>query len=104
MELSKDFYSSIGLTFRREKHGAGPAHFSTQIGNTIFELYPASERFPATPSRLGFTVASVESVLNQWRAASYQVLSEPQESPYGIRAVVADPDGHRVELTQAPHG
>ena len=60
---------------------------------------PASERFPATTSRVGFAVASIDAVLDNWRQSGCEVLSELKESPYGLRAVVVDPDGHRVELT-----
>lgn len=30
----------------------------------------------------------------------FSVIIEPTESEWGLRAVVVDPDGHRVELTQ----
>ena len=99
IERAAEFYAAIGLTFQREQHGTGPEHFSTWVGNTVFELYPASEHFPLTPSRIGFTVTAIETVLAKWQQHC-KVLSEPKVSPYGIRAVVADPDGHRIELTQ----
>ena len=102
IERSAAFYASLGLNFTRENHGAGPEHFSTRVGETVFELYPASERFPVTTVRLGFGVESIPAVLNHWRGRHCRILSEPQDSPYGLRAVVADPDGHRVELTQIP--
>jgi len=102
IERAAEFYSAIGFTFECEQHGSGPEHFSTWVGDTVFELFPASERFPVTTSRVGFAVASIEDVLHKWRQTGCKVLSEPKESPYGLRAVVADPDDHRVELTQKP--
>ena len=102
IERSVEFYSAVGLNFECEQHGTGPKHFSASVGDTVFELYPATERFPATASRVGFAVASITSVLDSWRQTGIEILSEPKDSPYGIRAVVSDPDGHRVELTQRP--
>lgn len=102
IERAANAYSMLGFTFEREQHGSGPEHFSTWANDTVFELYPASERFPVTTSRVGFAVASIQNVLNSWRQAGYEVLSELKESPYGLRAIVADPDGHRIELTQQP--
>jgi catechol 2,3-dioxygenase-like lactoylglutathione lyase family enzyme len=37
---SKVFYEQFGLQFVEEKHGDGPKHFSSQIGETVLELYP----------------------------------------------------------------
>lgn len=102
IERAAAVYSRLGLNFQRERHGTGPEHFSTWVGETVFELYPASKRFPATAARVGFAVASIDTVLNQWRQAGGEVLSEPETSPYGLRAVVVDPDGHRIELSQKP--
>ena len=98
---SVTFYAAMGFTFAREQHGNGPEHFSTCSGETVFELYPASDRFPVTTVRLGFTVNSIDAVLNAWRQCNCKILSEPKASPWGLRAVVADPDGHRIELTQS---
>jgi len=97
---SAEFYSVLGISFRREQHGTGPEHFAAMLGETAFEIYPASERFPVTNSRLGFTVDSPDAAVGVWRAAGIEILTEPTDSPWGFRAVVADPDGHRVELVQ----
>ncbi|MCR9201471.1 MAG: VOC family protein [Planctomycetaceae bacterium] len=100
IESAVEFYSAIGLAFEREKHGTGPEHFSTALGDAVFELYPASERFPVSTSRIGFAVASIDTVLASLRKMSGEVLTEPKQTQWGLRAVVADPDGHRVELIQ----
>lgn len=36
--------------------------------------------------------------------AGGKLLQQPQDSPWGRRAVLADPDGHRVELTAGKAG
>ena len=60
---SAEAYSALGITFQREQHGNGPVHFSGALGDTIFELYPATERSPVTSCRLGFAVAYVNEVI-----------------------------------------
>ncbi len=102
---SAQFYSALGLQFQHEQHGNGPEHFSTSLGDTDFELYPSTERFPVTSVRLGFTVDSIEAILEIWLQSdrfqnNVKILSEPKDSPWGVRAVVADLDGHRIELIQ----
>lgn len=96
------FYSAIGLHFEREQHGSGPSHYAAAVGGTTFELYPSSERHPVAPVRLGFTVTSIDATLIELKHAGGRVISEPAESPWGVRAVIDDPDGHRIELSQKP--
>ncbi|WP_062432333.1 VOC family protein [Herbidospora daliensis] len=52
------FYSGLGLTFQQERHGTGPEHFSTQLGPTVLELYPAGDKPPTGRLRLGLTVCA----------------------------------------------
>lgn len=75
---SAEFYSTIGLEFVRERHGDGPEHLSALVGRTVLELYPSSEKFPASPLRLGFCVSSIETVFAKCRQAGGNILSEPK--------------------------
>ncbi|MGD9635449.1 MAG: VOC family protein [Pirellulales bacterium] len=52
-----------------------------------------------TAVRIGFAVPSVDSAFAASLAAGGAEVSAPQDSPWGRRAVVSDPDGQRVELT-----
>ena len=66
-------------------------------------LYPATKSYPATTgTRIGFSVEDVDTTIASIRQASAQILTEPADSPWGRRAVVIDPDGHKVELTTHP--
>ncbi|MDF5751093.1 glyoxalase/bleomycin resistance/dioxygenase family protein [Spongiactinospora sp. TRM90649] len=77
-----DFYSGIGLPLRPEQHGNGPEHHAAELDGIVFELYPASERRPATGNlRLGFTVPT-------------QTVAHLQPG----RHLLTDPDGRTVEL------
>jgi lactoylglutathione lyase len=93
-------YSLLGITFQREQHGNGPVHYSGSVGPTILELYPATERSAVTSCRLGFAVACIADVIAKWRESGGEIVVEPTASPRGLRAVIVDPDGHKIELTQ----
>ena len=96
------FYSRLGLEFRRHRHGSGPEHFSAELsGGGVFELYPVSDGASTLGVRVGFRVPSVDDAVAALSEYPGAVLTAPQSSEWGRRAVVADPDGHRVELIQS---
>jgi lactoylglutathione lyase len=91
LAASKACFEALGLAFHAEKHGASPEHWSCRIGDTVLELYPASQ--PFSPSeRLGFRVLDVAAAVAAAVAAGGR--SE------GTR-VVLDPDGRKIELSSA---
>ena len=93
------FYAALGLSFTKHRHGQGPEHLSSQIGETVFEIYPAKGVDESTAStRLGFSVPSLTNVLSHLRGLDATVLAEPSDTPFGRRAVVKDFEGHKVEL------
>ena len=101
MERAAAWYRLIGLTFVKHSHGSGPEHFACELGGAVFEIYPRlSDMNSTTATRLGFTVTSVDKTIAELKAAGAKVVSPPKESLWGRRAVVQDPDGHRVELTE----
>jgi len=100
-ERSAAFYSRLGLKFAKERHGSGPLHFAAELsGGGVFELYPAIESASTLGTRIGFRVTSVDSVIAALSDYPGVVVSEPRDSEWGRRAVIADPDGHKVELAQ----
>ncbi|MER5644733.1 glyoxalase/bleomycin resistance/dioxygenase family protein [Streptosporangium sp. NPDC002524] len=77
------FYTGLGLTFAKERHGTGPEHYAALLGGTVFELYPAGGSRPATGSlRLGLVVPA-DSVARAFAPG---------------RHVLTDPDGRVVDL------
>jgi len=69
-------------------------------GEGVFEIYPLGERdIPTSSVRIGFAVPSVDEAYHALLATGGQSVSSPKDSARGRRAVVADPEGHRVELT-----
>ncbi|MBD2182723.1 VOC family protein [Planktothrix sp. FACHB-1355] len=101
IEKSAAFYQRVGLTFIKHQHGSGLEHFASEVGCTTFEIYPSTpETVPTTATRLGFQVTSVDAVIRELEKHGASIISHPSNSAWGRRAIVADPDGHRVELTQ----
>jgi len=98
------FYAALGLQFTKHRHGKGPEHLSSTIGETVFEIYPSQNADNnTTATRLGFTVPSLTQALNDLRQLNVDILTEPADTPFGRRAVVRDFEGHKVELYEPKH-
>lgn len=99
LERTRAFYAALGLLMHREAHGSGPTHYVSDACGLVFEVYPAAPgQPPTTDVRLGFQVDSVDGLLPMLVDAGGVVVSAPSDVDGGRRAVVADPDGRKVEL------
>ncbi len=96
------FYAALGIEFVEEQHGDGPRHHAGRVADLVLELYPLSEDSgPAdTTTRLGFAVTDLEAAVASLLAAGGTVVTKPKQTEWGLRAVVRDPDGRAVELSQ----
>lgn len=102
LDRSTSFYQKLGLTFVKHRHGNGLEHFSSTLNGVTFEIYPQTPKAETTVgTRLGFQVMDLESLMMTLSQANAQILMQPIDSEWGRRAVIADPDGHRIELTQS---
>ena len=96
------FYSRLGLQFAQHRHGNGPEHFAAELPGGVFEIYPlASDGASTLGTRIGFRVPSVDAALAALSDYPSTVVMPARDSEWGRRAIVADPDGHRVELLQS---
>jgi len=102
IERSAHFYRALGVQLVREQHGGGPEHFAGQAGRVVFEIYPRGSGDGTAKTRIGFGVGSLATVLSKMEQSGGTVVSNPQDTEWGRRAVIADPDGHRVELLEVP--
>jgi lactoylglutathione lyase len=101
IESALAFYAALGLHFAQHQHGTGALHYASTLGAIVMELYPQRSVTDTTSAvRIGFAVADLAAALARLEALEVRLLTAPHTSPWGMRAVVADPDGHRVELTQ----
>jgi catechol 2,3-dioxygenase-like lactoylglutathione lyase family enzyme len=91
IEKSKNFYEILGMSFVKESHNGGVIHYSTQIGDLVFEIYPSSLRYPICNTRLGFEPSVLEEKLRVLARDSYMHDDK-------IVYVLEDPDGRKVEL------
>ena len=103
IERSAAFYRRLGLAFTRHRHGSGPEHYAAEWAGFVFELYTATVDQPAsTSTRIGFAVVDVDRhTTNLAAIEGVEIVSAPKDSPWGRRAVVADPDGHRGGLVSS---
>ncbi len=100
LDRAAEFYAALGLSLKRHSHGNGPLHLASENAGQVFEIYPLGENDQSTSTaRIGFSVPSVDEAYSALLSAGGTKVSAPQLSPWGRRAVVSDPDGHRVELT-----
>jgi predicted enzyme related to lactoylglutathione lyase len=102
MARAAAFYARLGLQFSQHRHGTGPEHFAAELPGGVFEIYPLSADGGSTlGTRIGFRVPSVDDALAALSDFPDAVLTPARDSKWGRRAVVADPDGHRIELVQS---
>ena len=96
------FYSKLGLQFSQHRHGNGPEHFAAELPGGVFELYPLTADGQSTlGTRIGFRVPSVGATLAALSDYPTAIITAAKDSEWGRRAVLSDPDGHRIELLQA---
>ncbi len=94
------FYRVLGLSFAREQHGTGPVHYACEMGRLVFEIYPQSEPQVLPETRLGFAVGQIADLIGGLEDTGVAVVQPPRETPWGLRAVVRDPDGRSIELIE----
>ncbi|MEM0980443.1 MAG: VOC family protein [Cyanobacteria bacterium P01_H01_bin.58] len=103
IERAATFYSQMGLSFTKHRHGNAPEHYTSTVAGFAFEIYPArSADDSTTRTRLGFNVDDVDSVVDRLLEIGATIRTNPADSEWGRRAVVQDFDGHIVELTTPP--
>lgn len=100
LEAMRAFYQALGVDLVEEQHGKGPAHFAGQVGGVVLEIYPLADGEAESSARLGFSVADLDGMFQRLQASGTTVVSKPQQTEWGHRAVVRDPDGRSVELYQ----
>ncbi len=102
LAASARFYEDL-LGFRRESADDGHVSLRAPVdagsGASVEFLLHASDS--PEPMNLGmFEVDDVDALVEQARAAGYQVTTEPRDTPWGEReAAVSDPDGYGLYLT-----
>ncbi|MDP3733643.1 MAG: glyoxalase/bleomycin resistance/dioxygenase family protein [Nanoarchaeota archaeon] len=95
IEATRAFYESLGLVFRKEKHGQGAEHYASKLGNVVFELYPGKLNQPV---RLGLKVLNLEKILDN--VESNVLLTLLTKTKSGYRTTVVDPHNIKIDLIE----
>ena len=95
-----DFYNLFGLIFEYHKHGNSPFHYTASMGQTILEIYPLAkdQLEPDANLRLGFEVVNFSEITHKLKDHEVRFISEPAITDFGFMAIIADPDGRKIEL------
>jgi hypothetical protein len=94
----------LGIVFTKEKHQKGPEHYSWENSGFVLELYPTAEDQIPDQVRLGFSTALLADIAGNVRDnAEITVLKQPYATSDRLIMVLQDPDGRKVELSQALH-
>ena len=104
IEAHLKFYRALGVPLVTESHeDNGPTHYAADLNGVHLALYESGEgkaqgwrdggcTWP------GFIVEDLTATLQQIIESGAKVLAGPEERPWGIRAVVEDPDGRPIEI------
>ena len=102
-ELS-EFYEQIGMKFEYHQHRKGTWHYSTEIGETVFEIYPLMKNQEAADNslRLGFTIDDLDRLIIKLKNRNVEIVKEPKKSEWSYFAIIKDLDGRKIELKKKP--
>ncbi|MFI8996629.1 VOC family protein [Streptomyces sp. NPDC053542] len=103
-ERSRDFYGkALGLPVYRE-FGTGPERGVVYfLGGGFLEVSGRSEEPPTPTLQLWLQVADAAAAHEELAAHGVEILRPPVKEPWGlIEMWIADPDGHRIVLTEVP--
>ncbi|MBL9203160.1 MAG: VOC family protein [Opitutaceae bacterium] len=102
LQRAVDFYALLGLSFTKHAHGKGPEHYAAELGGLVFEIYPqTSEENSTKHVRIGFRISHLDGAIQRLESGGGVLVSPPKMSPWGLRAIIDDPFGHRIELSEA---
>ncbi|MGI5467543.1 VOC family protein [Streptomyces sp. CA-132043] len=103
-ERSREFYGkALGLPVYRE-FGTGPERGVVYfLGGGFLEVSGRSEEPPTPTLQLWLQVADATAAHEELVANGVEILRPPVKEPWGlIEMWIADPDGHRIVLTEVP--
>lgn len=110
LDAAVAFYQAVsGLSLEREQHDVDdPVHYAVDADGCHVALFGADHAGAAPGPRtagetmIGFEVTSVEASVDAARGLGATILQEPEDYPWGLRALIEDPDGRRVEVFTPP--
>ena len=98
IEKSRAFYSALGLDFEQHDHPPCGKHYASEQDGFVFEICRRNLKEPTTSVFLGLHVGDLEERLKAIDPTS--IVRPAEEGDWGRSAIVVDPDGHRIMLTE----
>ncbi|MFI7100689.1 VOC family protein [Streptomyces sp. NPDC050161] len=105
-ERSRAFYGeALGLEVYRE-FGTGPERGTVYfLGGGFLEVSGRSAEPASGTLQLWIQVADAAAVHKELAGRGVEILRPPVKEPWGlIEMWIADPDGHRIAVTEVPAG
>ena len=102
IERAHEFYAALGLQFEKHSHPPCGEHYSTIGGDFVFEICRLTTGLPTTSTFIGLIVDSIDDAIESARIHGGKVIQKPKQTEWGVSAIVSDPDGHKIMLTQDP--
>lgn len=97
------FYQIIGFDFKTNKIDKGGVIYRAVHSGVEFSLYSIenAQKVQIPNLQLGFRVTDLEKSVAQLNQVSGAMcILDPTEMPDGKKAIMIDPDGHSIELTE----
>lgn len=105
LDACVEFYRLVGIPLVEEQHAEdGMVHFACELEGVHIAFFNALDEGNAPALRTagccfpGLAVASVSDIVRRVRAAGGTILQPPSDYPWGVRAVLSDPDGRPLEV------
>ena len=99
MKKSLIFYRDI-LGMELKKESEDWIEF-VKHGTTVLALHPKKRKITKNNSMLvGFNVSNLESVCSELEKKEVKFYKKLTEEPFGKHAIIKDPDGHLISLTE----
>lgn len=99
------FYRIIGFQFAAAKVDKGSEIYRAHHNGVEFSLYKTvnAQKSQVPGLQLGFMVSDLAGTVEKLKAiSSVTCILDPTEMPDGKKAIMIDPDGHAIELSEKP--
>jgi predicted enzyme related to lactoylglutathione lyase len=104
LDASVKFYRALGVDVRETKQ-AGVVSYTCALAGVHFALraHDGVARGPQSSIQLGFMISNLDGAMAALTSAlaasgAGKILEKPNPKPWGLTALVEDPDGRRIEL------
>lgn len=111
-----EFYKLLGIELKCDTHDepGGTPHFEADIGGVHYAVFPAKDPAPSSDlgsgpgstaggTMIGFAVDNIEALSAKLTERGAKIRTPLQDTPWGKRIVVFDPDGRPLEIYQPPN-